>query len=213
VVAVLASFVLVLPVQFAGVGGYFAVRAWFLSRRLPRPRRRLAGYERASRVLGRGAAFCAPVSGVILAVGAITGRVWPSFDSYEILFAIAASATVSGAWLSLQAGRDEAHGRLRRSCAGIRLGGRTMCGGIAAELALGLLRRITEFRIDSVETVGSWPDARGVAETTAWGLIFLGGSVALLAALTGKPRPSTMFAVLLYAAGRIGTALIAEQWQ
>lgn len=209
-VAVLASFVLALPFQFAGVGGYFAVRTWFFSHQRPLRRRDLARYARAARTLGRAAAVCGPVAGIVLGVGTFSELLWPRINAYDGLRLIATAATVSGAWVAIQAGRDEARGRLRRARASVLLGGRTMFSGVVAELVLTGLRRVIE--IDATEAAGVWSDTRGLVGITASGLIGLGGFVALLAALTGKPRPSMMFAVLLYVVGRLGGALLAGQW-
>jgi len=198
VIAVLASFVLALPFQFALTSGYFAVRARSLTRSDPVRRRRLAAYARASRTLGRAAAYSAPWSVAILVAGIFSASIRPSVDPFEGLRLVAAAATVSGGWIAIQAGRTEARGQLRRALSAVRIGGRTMCGGVVAELILAGMRLGYE--------VG--PDAHLAAGIAVFGLIALGGFVALLAALTGKPRPSVTFAVLFYLAGRLGSAFL-----
>ncbi len=99
-----------------------------------------------------------------------------------------------GCFLALQAGRRESRGQLGAARRGIRLGGFLICGGAAGAVVAALVALI------------SYPASSGCPLLLTAALVSLGGSgfVALLAALSGKPRPSGTFAVALYLTGAVG---------
>ncbi len=110
-----------------------------------------------------------------------------------ILLAAGSPAWV-GCYLALLAGRRERRGQLGAARRGIRRGGFLICGGAGGVLLAATVALTTHTAAPS----SPLPVAAALAT--------LGGSgfVALLAALSGKPRPSGTFAVALYLAGILG---------
>ncbi len=107
---------------------------------------------------------------------------------------IAVSPACLGCYLTLDAGRREGRGDLGAARREIRLGGFLICGGAVGVLVVALVALV------SCTALPSSP----LFVTAA--LACLGGSAftALLAALSGKPRPSGTFAVMMFLAGVVG---------
>jgi len=119
-------------------------------------------------------------------------------------FTLVGSVATSGCFLVLHAARLEARGALRPARAQVRAGGKAAF--LAVDLLLVLLLASTIVVLvtqrDSAVPIEAGTVARILIGATSIGG---GGLVALLAGLTGKPRPSGYFAAAFYL---IGMALL-----
>jgi len=123
-------------------------------------------------------------------------------------FTLIGSFATSGCYLVVHAARLEARGALRPARRQVRTGGKAAFLAIDALLVLllvstfsvALTQRATSLPIEARQVVRILVGAAGMAG---------GGMVALLAGLSGKPRPSGYFAAAFYLAGLallVGTA-------
>ena len=120
------------------------------------------------------------------------------------LFTLIGSIATSGCYLVLHATRLEARGALRPARAQVRAGGKVAFLAIDALLVLLLVSTIVVAVAQRATPVPIEPDAVVRTLTGAVGTAG-GGVVALLAGISGKPRPSGYFAAAFYV---IGLALL-----
>jgi hypothetical protein len=119
-------------------------------------------------------------------------------------FTLSGSIATSGCFLVLHAARLEARGALRPAREQVRAGGKSAF--LAADLMLVLLLASTVFVLITQRDSPVPIDGRAVARILIGATgVGGGGVVALLAGLTGKPRPSGYFAAAFYL---IGMALL-----
>jgi hypothetical protein len=115
-------------------------------------------------------------------------------------FTLIGSIATSGCYLVLHAARLEARGALRPARIQVRLGGKTAFLAIDGLLILLLVSSIivAVTRRGSLVPIGASTVVVVLAGATLAGTA---GLVALLAGLSGKPRPSGYFAAALYVTG------------
>jgi hypothetical protein len=169
-----------------------------------RARRRTAIRARSATSLVRSLPLAVTLSlagaAIHLAQGAKPGV--PEAWLAPTLLLVPGAVSTSGGYLVFHAARLEASGRLRRARRQVRSGGRLMAGGVlllltvlGAALALG-----PGFRREMPGHT-SFDGAILLSGVLTLGVA---GIVALLAGLSGKPRPSGGIAVLLYLCGLAG---------
>ena len=171
---------------------------WTASARSPRSRRCAHGLRKAWPLAAVGAvtslvawwALGEPVGELLKPIGLIVPGA----------FTLIGSVATSGCYLVLHAARLEARGALRPARAQVRAGGKTAFLAIDGLLILLL--------VSSIAAAVTRRDALGPIEAGTVGQILAGaaslasaGVVALLAGLSGKPRPSGYFAAALYVVG------------
>lgn len=207
----LATTLLTLAVQLVLGAVIFAAGSSIVPRylryRVRDSRRMTVAWTRASGILLRAQPLAVAMGlagfGLYLLLGLGPRSIAPWVNPLPFL-GLGGLATGS-AYLVLAAGSLEARGRLRAAKRQVRLGGKLMFLGVFSQLVSiwsDLLFR-PRFRLSIVREV---PMA---ALALAGGMLALGCAAftGLLAGLSGKPRPSGGFAVLLYVGGL--TALIA----
>jgi len=115
-------------------------------------------------------------------------------------FTLIGSIATSGCYLVLHAARLEARGALRPARVQARVGGKTAFLAIDGLLILLLVSSIlvAVTRRGSLVPIGAGTVAAVLAGATLAGIA---GLVALLAGLSGKPRPSGYYAAALYVIG------------
>jgi hypothetical protein len=146
-----------------------------------------------------------------LRVAALRGAAPGTFDPWpsSIAFLVAGAPAAAGGWLLVHAGLRERGGRVRKARREVRLGGVLVAAGAFAQLFVvwgDLLFRRAFCRAIVVDTHGA-----GLALVGGMLLAGVASFVAILAALTGKPRPGGRWAALLYAAAVIGFVL-GDEW-
>ena len=123
-------------------------------------------------------------------------------------FVALGAVPTAGCYLMLHAGRLEAKGRLRAARRQVRLGGQLAFAGsllLTVRVWTDLIFRVSlrkAFVVDSGTT--------GMVLIGAIVAIGCGAFVAILAGLSGKPRPSGQVAALLYLGGLVGFIAAAQ---
>lgn len=195
-IALLACQLLVGGILVAAIG-FLVTRAgkqWGITRR-----RRLAWFD-AGRSLGRPLVFAAIVASctalpVLLSPDLRSG--FPSLGVLGFLALAVGSITVAACALLIRSGEAEYKGELSSARRLARLGGKTL---FLATVGLDVI--LLAMLFGAPAGLRDNPEA---LVTLVAGLIALGlaGFVGLLAGLSGKPRPSGGFAVVLHLAGQI----------
>ena len=167
-------------------------------------RRRAAIRARAATSLVRSLPLAVGLSLVGAAVRVALGDEpgGPAAWAGPVILVVLGSISTSGGYLLLHAAHLEAGGRLRRARRQVRPGGRLMFRGVLlllAALGAGLLFH-SGFRREMLG--GTSLDATILLSAAL--ALAAAALVGLLAGLSGKPRPSAGFAVLLYFCGLAG---------
>jgi hypothetical protein len=139
----------------------------------------------------------------VLAAGAtlaaVASRGEPTARVSIAAILLVGSAAASGGWLLLAAGRLERRGRLGRSRRLARRAGFLLAAGAASLAATAWADLL--FRPALRRGVLQCEPAAAVALASGLLLLGLATFCGLLAALSGKPRPTGTFAALCYLAG------------
>jgi hypothetical protein len=189
-----------LALQVLVAGGIAGLLAWLGPTARPRRVTLLHGWRTLRRVAPLAAAGMLAAALVTLVPASDARLVWePVPHPVPGLATLVGAAGAGGIVLTLGAGPLERRGRLVAARRRVALGGRVAFLGAALQVVLW---GATFFALDAARQ-RALVAAGALAGQAAFGamLVGTGGFVALLAALTGKPRPGGVVAAVLYTGG------------
>ena len=202
----LTTAILSVAAQFLSGSLIFSSVAYLLGRpgirRGGSRRRWRVAWTDAARALWRAAPYVVGLGAAAAVVQwLVLGRT-PLIWAHPGWFLALGASPTAGSYVMLNAGRREARGRLRAARRQVRLGGELAFLGTFMQLVLlwGDLLFLPSFR----RALLVESETAGVILLVGMLCLFCAAFVAILAALSGKPRPSAYFATLLYVLGLCG---------